>query len=246
MHRMVGIEPTAIPLLKLIASLLRANPMKCKLDIAGTLRPGTINILDDGIRGVGRCLPIFIVLIDADHFERQVMDLYISPKQRATAFARQLLRLLIAQNQHLALLPEINLVDKPAAEYLYLVHLHIIGINAGDVGGQKLVAIADGRRDVINRANFVNDIFEVLGRRLDIALTQTNPPAFFHPLVCLRRPTAVDTHRIREKTVELRHLGINQAIARTQQHNQDKNTPYHRKAGQRSPQLVAARSAPYF
>ena len=136
---MLSIQTATIVFLKVIVSLLRCQPVESKLDASGIVGIGTINRLDGGVRREPVSTPVLLFLIDAHNLKGKVADIDVRAYLRF-----QFIGLLITDNQHLAFVFQVYLINEAAIQYLHLVYLSVIGIDATDAGGDILLTQADG------------------------------------------------------------------------------------------------------
>ena len=158
----------------------------------------------------------------------------------------QLLRLLIAEHEHLALLTDIDVVDEAAVEHLHLVNLVVVGIDATHLRADILLPQTDGARGAILCTHLVDVVCELAGGDSHVALMQTDVTSLLQSLVGHRRLAAEDHHRTGEEAVVLLYRRIDEAIAGSQEHDEHEDAPRHGEARQRCAQLVASRRLPDF
>ena len=140
--------------------------------------PCTIDILDGSVGREHISTTILLFLVDANNLEGEVTHLHM------LSFAYcQFLGLLVADDQYLTLLLDINLVDEASLHHLYLVNLDVIGINACYLTAQILLTIAHHACRTILRTHLIDDLLELLIGDVDVPFLQTNPATLFQSLI---------------------------------------------------------------
>ena len=262
---MVGPEALRIAVLELLVLPFGLQSVESELDAPGVVALA-VHRLQRGVgdEGVGRT--VLALLIDADDTEGEGPHPDVGPHQPppigggccARCFSAgslpqwgevgggQLLRLIITEDDNLALPAHVDLVDEAAMEHLRLLNLEVVGIDAHQRGGEILLPVGDGlsilRED---GPDVVDGLGKVRAGGGDVAVLQRQVAALLQPLIGLRGHSAEHHHRVRQEAVRLLHLGVDQSVSGAQQDDEHEDAPGHGKSRQARAQLVAARRLPY-
>ena len=241
---MIGIQACAVFALKLLVGLLSGQAVKRKLYITHFVAL----VEHRAQRGVGRkgiASRVLRFLIDAHHAEGETAHLDIL-SDKALDIVGQFGCRLVAQDEHLALLVQVNFVDEAAVEHLCLVDAIVIGIDARQRGVDVLLTAADGLGVlVLCGSRFIDIGAELTFGCLQVAFLQADVTPLFQPLVGLAGLASEDFHRVAQKASALPQLRIDQSVARSEQHDEHEDAPGHGESRQACAQLVAARRLPY-
>ena len=174
MRLVVGIDALTIALLKIFVGLLRRQTVEGKLDAPCIIRVRTIDALDGRIGGEGISAPVLVLLIDAHHLEGKTTHVDILADELRQFLllvcpgTEQFLRLFITQDDYLAALLDIDVVDESPQHHLHLVYLVMVGIDATDRRGDILLSQTDGGTRTILCSHLIDILLKLIVRRLDV------------------------------------------------------------------------------
>ena len=145
--------------------------------------------------------------------------------------------------QRLSLL--VDVVDKPPIQHFHLVNLRMVRIDTKDRRTEVLLVVGDGGRDAVACSHLVDILLELRIGRFHVPGLQTDVTTLLHTLVRLGRLTTKHDHRVREETLALLQVRIDESVTCPQQYDEHEDAPCHRKARQSGTQLIALRCLPY-
>ena len=162
-------------------------------------------------------------------------------------WTEKMLLLVVVNHNHLSVLLQIQVVDESATSQFGTVYFLLLRIDSSECHTQML--LADGCRQAAllhGGCHLRHILFETFLGHADVPVVQLNPSPFLDAVERLGSESRIDVDGIQRKSFGVLLQRMDDAIAGTEQHDEQENATRHRNARCRRTHLVAHDGSPYF
>ena len=173
----VAVQPGGVCLLKRLVLLFGLKAVKREHNVVGLValsvdRPQRCE------RRVGSIVhAVLFRRIDAYDLERHSCDVHILAHQILDVAFRQQFGIVLAQHQRLASLLDVDIVDEPSIEHVFLVYLYVVGIDALQRARHIIGPMRHGQSCLVYlRPHVVDMLFKVVACCVYVAVIERYAP----------------------------------------------------------------------
>ena len=145
----------------------------------------------------------------------------------------------------LALVFYVAFVDEPSGHHTEPPDILKLRINPHDRGRKRLLPKTQGIGEVKASISPVYLLAELF-RESDVPVIETDQRVFLYSVIGFAGGSGIDGDYILDGVHGVVHQRIHKAVASTQKHYDDDDSPAYRKTGKGGAQLVLPQGAPYF
>ena len=209
-----------------------------------------VALVVDGLQGAegDECLVrLTRVVVEPHYLIGHTAGVDKPPDGVGVRFAEEDFGRLVVEHDDLAPLLQVRLVDKASRGDFHRLRFAIVGIHTHQRQVDVFLPVADVDASLLQGGACAGHVFaELRFSVLYVAVVQLDAPSFLQAVVGLGGPAGEDADGVERAVHGVLLEGMDEAVARAQQHDEHEDAPCHGETRQEGAQLVAPQGAVYF